>query len=383
MSPHPSRPSLRLPASRVLHASDDISVAPLLVIPSLLQELGVEPAPVFERAGIDQRVLAAAANRLPFGLAGRLVEECAAASACPHFGLLAGIRSGPAAAGIAGELVRHAESVHAALRLLVAHIHLHDRGGVVVLTSRGADEVELSYVIYHADTAGAAQILDTSIAIACSIMRCLCGPRWTPSEVMLSHDRPRNVGPYRSYFRAPVTFDAPHSSLVFPASHLERRIAGADPATKTRLLNLAAELDAARPASVTELTVRALSRMVIATPPSSEKIAEVLGMKPRRLRERLEAEGSSVKELLGNLRCELARQLLEGSRMPIGDIAATLHYSRPGAFSRAFRGWTGKTPRQWRQAGVGRARLANNTDAGTSRRPVQLRGNDSGRRGNT
>ncbi len=36
--------------------------------------------------------------------------------------------------------------------------------------------------------------------------------------------------------------------------------------------------------------------------------------------------------------------------MPIGEIAATLHYSRPGAFSRAFKGWTGKTPRQWRAA---------------------------------
>jgi len=93
--------------------------------------------------------------------------------------------------------------------------------------------------------------------------------------------------------------------------------------------------------------------MVIATPPSSDKVAAVLGIKPRRLREKLEAEGSSVKGLLEDLRCELARQLLEESRMPIGEIAATLHYSQPGAFTRAFKGWTGETPRQWRR-GVGR-----------------------------
>ena len=83
-------------------------------------------------------------------------------------------------------------------------------------------------------------------------------------------------------------------------------------------------------------------------PPSTDRVAQVLGIKPRRLRERLEAEGSSVKELLEDLRCELARQLLENSRMPIAEIAATLHYSKPGAFSRAFKGWTGKTPQQWR-----------------------------------
>jgi AraC-like DNA-binding protein len=79
-------------------------------------------------------------------------------------------------------------------------------------------------------------------------------------------------------------------------------------------------------------------------------------------RERLEAEGSSVKELLADLRCELARQLLEESHMPIGDIASTLHYSKPGAFSRAFKGWTGKTPRQWRKTVSRRARPATARD---------------------
>ncbi len=325
-----------------------MSVAPLQAIPPLLRELGVEPASVFERVGVDQGVLADASSRVPFGLVGRLIDECAAASACPHFGLLLGIRAGPAAAGIAGHLFRHAESVHAALRLFIAHLHLHDRGGVVALGSRGAEDVELSYLIHHPNTPGTAQILDASIAIACSVMRCLCGAQWTPSKVMLSHEQPRMVGPYRAFFRAPIRFDAPHSALVFPARFLDLPVAGADPAARTRLLALAAELDAARPATATELTTRALSRMVIAMPPSADRVAEVLGIKPRRLRERLEAEGSSVKGLLEDLRCELARQLLEESRLPIGEIAATLHYSKPGAFSRAFKGWTGKTPREWR-----------------------------------
>ena len=361
-SPQTRRRTTRASARNVLRASEDLSAAALLAVPPLLRELGVEPATVFERAGIDQRALTDAANRLPFGLVGRLLDECAVASGCPHFGLLVGIRSDPAAAGIAGRLVGHAESVHTALRLFIAHLHLHDRGGVATLSARAAGDVGLSYLVHHPDTPGAAQILDASIAIACSLMRRLCGSEWTPSAVTLSHARPQNIGPYRSYFRAPLTFDAPHSALVFPASCLDQTVAGADPAARTHLLALAAELDAARPATVTELTVRALSRMVIAMPPSSDRVAEVLGIKPRRLRERLEADGSSVKELLEDLRRELARQLLEESRMPIGDVAATLHYSRPGAFSRAFKGWTGKTPRQWRKSLGRRARAAGAAD---------------------
>jgi AraC-like DNA-binding protein len=357
-SPQAARISMRASARSVFHASADMSVTPLQAIPPLLRELGVEPASVFERVGIDQGVLAEASSRVPFGLVGHFLEECVAASSCPHFGLLLGIRSGPAAAGIAGKLVRHAESVRAGLRLFIAHLHLHDRGGVVALSPHGAEDVELSYVIHHPNTPGAAQILDASIAIACSVMRGLCGAQWTPSKIMLSREQPRRVGPYRSFFRAPIRFDASHSALVFPARLLDLPVAGADPAARIRLLALAAELDAARPATATELTIRALARMVIAMPPSADRVAEVLGIKPRRLRERLEAEGSSVKGLLEDLRCELARQLLEESRLPIGEIAATLHYSKPGAFSRAFKGWTGKTPQAWRKAASRRARAA-------------------------
>jgi len=225
---------------------------------------------------------------------------------------------------------------------------LHDRGGVAALSPHGTENVELSYVIPQLNTLGTAQILDASIAIACSVMRTLCGAQWTPSEVLLSRARPRLVAPYRSFFRAPITFDAPRSALVFPTRCLDQPVAGANPAAQTRLLALAAELSAARPATATELTMRALTRMVIAMPPSSDKVAAALGISPRRLRERLEAEGSSVKGLLEDLRRELARQLLEESRMPIAEIAATLHYSRPGAFSRAFKSWTGKTPRELR-----------------------------------
>jgi AraC-like DNA-binding protein len=45
----------------------------------------------------------------------------------------------------------------------------------------------------------------------------------------------------------------------------------------------------------------------------------------------------------------VAQQLLRDTRLPAAEIAAILRYSNPGAFSRAFRGWSGETPRQWRE----------------------------------
>jgi AraC-like DNA-binding protein len=48
------------------------------------------------------------------------------------------------------------------------------------------------------------------------------------------------------------------------------------------------------------------------------------------------------------VRFEIACELLENTDMALGQIAATLKYSEPSAFTRAFRRWCGQTPSEWR-----------------------------------
>jgi AraC-like DNA-binding protein len=62
------------------------------------------------------------------------------------------------------------------------------------------------------------------------------------------------------------------------------------------------------------------------------------------LNRRLKAEGTTFHELLDEVRFEAACQLLDTARIPITDIAASLAYAETGAFSRAFRRWSGVTP---------------------------------------
>ena len=44
------------------------------------------------------------------------------------------------------------------------------------------------------------------------------------------------------------------------------------------------------------------------------------------------------------------RQLLLGTRMSIGQIAATLGYADASGFTHAFRRWSGTSPAAWRVA---------------------------------
>ena len=341
-------PSLQaIPAA----SADDLWAQPLLCIPGLLRSFGVSVEAVARQTGISPAILHDPNNRVSFVDIGRLLMECSSATGRPHFGLLAGQQSGVAAVGVAGVLARHSVSVRHALRVIMTHLHLHDRGAVLTLRKRSHREVELAYAIHHPDTPGARHIADGALAIEMQFLQAFCGPRWTPVEVTFAFDRPRDTSAYRKVFGAPVRFNAARFAIAFRTSWLDRPIAGADPRERTRLAKLVTELEGSRLTSMTERTREALGHVLIAAPPSVDRIARVLGLSRRTLNRRLAQEGSSVKALLEDARGALARQLLEETRMPVSEIAVALNYTTPSAFSRAFRKWAGGvSPRQFRTA---------------------------------
>ena len=69
-----------------------LRAGPLMHVPVLLREFGVDPAAVLSRAGVDPRWLDDAENPIAFDAAGRLLDACVRATGCAHFGLIAGQR---------------------------------------------------------------------------------------------------------------------------------------------------------------------------------------------------------------------------------------------------------------------------------------------------
>jgi AraC-like DNA-binding protein len=61
-------------------------------------------------------------------------------------------------------------------------------------------------------------------------------------------------------------------------------------------------------------------------------------------------ESTSVRDILNDVRHESACALLQDPSLSVGDVAFFLQYSEPAAFHRAFRRWTGQTPREFRAA---------------------------------
>jgi AraC-like DNA-binding protein len=309
----------------------------------------VDPDQVLNQAGIDRRIFEEPLARLPIPHIGRLLAACVRATGMPHFGLLAGSQFELQMLGPLGYVIRNEASVRSALRALVLHLHLQDRGSVASLTQLDVRLAGLSYAVCTPGTPAVDLIDDTAMMIGLRIMKTICGRDWKPVEVRLAHKPPSDRRIYRELFGTRVRFDAPLSMLVFEQRWLDDSIPGADPALLALINQLLAALEEKSNTSLGEKVRRVLRTSVLAGTANAGSLAELLSLSERSLRRHLAREGLKLQDLINEARLLVAQQLIEQTRLSLRDIADALAYSDLSALSRAFRGWTGIAPSQWRR----------------------------------
>jgi AraC-like DNA-binding protein len=329
-----------------------VRVGASVAIPATLRSLGADPAEVLAEAGFDLEFFEVPDNLISFAARSRLMAHCAARTGCPYFGLLVGQRNGLHSLGLVGLLVKYSPDVGTALRNLVRYTHLHVRGAAFGLAVEGG-VASFSYDIYEPYVEGHDQTGDGAMAAYCNGVRELCGPEWRPVEVRFAHRKPPDVGPYRRFFRVPLRFDAEQYALRFSAYWLNRRLPDVDPELRHLLRDQIEMLETHYGDDFPDRVRRVLRVALITGRASADEIATLFTMHTRSMHRRLSAFGTSFQQILDESRFEIARQMLADSTMEVGQIAGVLDYAAPGAFTRAFRRWSGTTPAQWRAAHKG------------------------------
>lgn len=345
-------PKSQLVRSLVVSDPGDVRIGPVLAIPDALVESGANPRRVFAEAGVDIDLFRNPDSRIGFEDLGRLFGSCVDATENDAFGLLVGKRFGLTALGPIGQLMRNSPTVGEALRSLLLHLHLHDRGAAPVLLAPEASSVILGYSIYRHATPAATQIYAAAIAIGFKTLRELCGPLWKPSRVQFSHARPVNITPYTRMFGSEVWFEADVSGIVFASSWLHRPIPGADSALFAAIEATVRDAEASGPTAFPDQVQGVLHQMVLSGSATSAAVAHLFGVPERTLRRRLREAGKSLRTLVCEARFELACQLLQNTSLSIAEIAGALQYNDANAFSRAFSNWARVSPTRWRENAV-------------------------------
>jgi AraC-like DNA-binding protein len=176
--------------------------------------------------------------------------------------------------------------------------------------------------------------------------------RMVPLRVELV-ELPDERGPYQEYFGVRLS-PGSANRLAFSATDARQPFLTENAAMwdffEAGLSEKLSDLDSE--ASMKERVRSALKEMLPAGQSSIEEATNRLAMSKRSLQRRLSEESSSYQEVLNATRRELAHYYLSRSSASLVEIAFLLGFQDGNSFIRAFRGWTGQTPGEYRTSSM-------------------------------
>jgi AraC-like DNA-binding protein len=185
----------------------------------------------------------------------------------------------------------------------------------------------------------------------------LTRPFWeTPlvTEVHLTRPAPAYAAEYPRFYEAPTRFATDWNAMRVEEARLTQRIA-VQPRFAFGILSEHAEqlLTTLQSSKSTRGRVESLLMPILHTGNAGmDLVAQQLLMSRQTLYRRLRAEGVTFEEVLDELRRSLAVHYLSGRRASVNETAYLVGFSDPAAFSRAFKRWTGTSPRSLRVPAV-------------------------------
>lgn len=305
---------------------------------------GIDPAPLAAQAGIDPSALGPDA-RVSRSALNRLWALAVDATGDPAFGLQAPRFVAQTTFHALGYAVLASGTLREAFERIIRYRRLI--GDVLELRLREDGDRYRFEIDVSARPDVPFQAVDAIAAISAGQGRLLRG--CDPLRVTFARPEPRDVEPYRRAFRAPIVWDAPVNAIEWARADVESPLPAGNAelarANDEVLVRYLARLERSRTsARVQQALLDALPGGV----PSKPAIARTLGMSARTLQRQLAAEGTSFSEVVDEARIALARTYVAEGRLSVTEIAFVLGFADTSTFSRAFKRWTGASPRGYR-----------------------------------
>jgi len=185
----------------------------------------------------------------------------------------------------------------------------------------------------------------------------VCGPRRFDDApfvkaVHVTHAEPPHRAEYERIFRAPVVFGSDRNGMLIDATWAAHRVARL-PRYVFGVLTEHADvlLKNLEGSKSVRGRVESLLLPVLHTGNASmDVVADKLGISRQTLFRKLKAEGVTFAGVLDELRHRMAADYLSARKVSVNETAYLVGFSEPAAFSRAFKRWTGSSPRTLRAA---------------------------------
>eukprot|EP01037_Dinobryon_pediforme_P018082 gene18082-18321_t len=311
------------------------------------RSLGLNPAALMRRVGLDPQALTNPDMRLNARAFGELLELSAAEAGCPTFGLRMAENRKASDFGPLSLVMTHQPTVRDVLATAVRYsalindtltLALEEADGTVVIRE---EVLAVSPIL-------ARQAHELTVGVMVRIFQALIGERWRAVSVHFIHPAPADLSDHRRVFGDGVVFGCDFNGLVCDARDLDLANPAADPVLAAYARRFVDGMVAATGPGTSrrdDQSVRsAIAELLPAGRATLDQVAGRLGLGARTLQRRLADNGSDFRGLLEEVRAALARRFVENSDLPLTDVAQLLGYSQPAAFSRWFLARFGAPP---------------------------------------
>tara|TARA_B110000503_G_scaffold50431_1_gene81672 strand:+ start:595 stop:1575 length:981 start_codon:yes stop_codon:yes gene_type:complete len=193
--------------------------------------------------------------------------------------------------------------------------------------------------------------LDTLYSAVVNNVRILTGEANVSMSLDLDYSAEGESELYASVFGSKVSFMSDKRGLMFSMEGLATTISSSNPLAQNIFQRECDRITSAD--SQLGLVSERVKQLLISARldfPSSASIAKKLYMSESTLQRRLAKEGCCFQELLDQVRYRLALEYLQGTHLPVTEVAVLLGYSSAANFRRSFKRWSGLTPAEIRHS---------------------------------
>lgn len=193
----------------------------------------------------------------------------------------------------------------------------------------------------------ARQAAEQAVAGALNVCKLLTGRGSIANRVELATPQPTNAAEYERVLNTAVVFGKQHNVIVCNAAVAQWQVLGYNEDLLALFKKLSEEAlqKAAHQPSFTNSLKKTITGQFYNRIPQLEEVAAYMNITARTLQRKLQQEGTSFQKISDEFKKELAIRLLSLNKYTVNETAYMLGYTEPAVFRRAFKRWTGTTPK--------------------------------------
>ena len=317
---------------------------------------GADPAALAERSGLGPADLADPDDRIPWARYMDLMHAAKTLCAEPALALHLGAAQDLREFSVVGLICYAAPTMGEALAelnrfgRLVAEVDLPTAGGRFQIVPAGGDGLWLQDM--RADPDSFPELTEATWTRFIAETRRHFPEAPFARAVHVTHAAPAYAAEYERVMQVPVVFASDRNAILIDPSWLDIELHNPSRYAFGVLVRHAETLlrDLESAGSMRGRVENLLLPVLHKGDLGMGEAARQLGLSRQSLYRRLKDEGIGYEALVDDLRRRMALRYLEGRKVSVNETAYLVGFSDPSSFSRAFKRWTGVSPRA-RKAG--------------------------------